>query len=143
MRLLYIAPEFESNSFGGDYVCKRNLRFLKSILGEENVIEYHLKKSSLKRAIISSFSACSYGMSRDEEKHIIKMALANNCRIAFIEFSLRGNLTQLLLRNSIRTITFAHNVESQLYKHRHIHAKTLISYSQYRITTGAIKIALV
>lgn len=72
-------------------------------------------------------------MSRDEEKHIIKMALANNCRIAFIEFSLRGNLTQLLLRNSIRTITFAHNVESQLYKHRHIHAKTLISYSQYRI----------
>lgn len=62
MRLLYIAPKFESNSFGGDYVCKRNLRFLKSILGEENVIEYHLKKSSLKRVIISSFSACSYGM---------------------------------------------------------------------------------
>ena len=52
MRLLYIAPKFESNSFGGDYVCKRNLRFLKSILGEENVIEYHLKKSSLKRVII-------------------------------------------------------------------------------------------
>ena len=133
MRLLYIAPKFESNSFGGDYVCKRNLRFLKSILGEENVIEYHLKKSSLKRVIISSFSACSYGMSRDEEKRIIKMALANDCRIAFIELSLRGNLAQLLLRNSIRTITFAHKVESQLYKHLHIHAKTLISYFQYRI----------
>lgn len=133
MRILYIAPKFESDSYGGDYVRKRNLRFLKSILGEENVIEYHLRKSSLKRAIISSISACSYGMSRDEEKHIIKMALDNNCKIAFIEHSLRGHLAQLLLQNSIRTITFAHNVESQLYRQRYINAKTLISYFQYRI----------
>lgn len=64
------------------------------------------------------------------------MALANDCRIAFIELSLRGNLAQLLLRNSIRTITFAHNVESQLYKHRHIHAKTLISYFNIVLFVG-------
>lgn len=130
--LLYIAREPQVLNSGGAEVDQRNLRILREIFGEENVIVEFLPKTTLKSVANSLLTLSSYGVSHKQEKYILQLHNRYHFNFAFIEGSFCGKLVYGLTRHGCKVIIHMHNIEAKLYKDRLINEKGFISLIRYR-----------
>lgn len=131
MKILYIARDAGKESNGASMVMKRNLEALKEIAGSDNLVEYCLPKTNIKDVLKSMIFFCSYGITRQEERNVVKMAKMTNPDICFIESSSYGSLVMHLAKLSIRTICFAHNFDTILCRQELTSRSPLISFPKY------------
>ena len=129
MNILYITIK-STNDNGGHYVSERNFMTLKQIYGERN-IHLHQIKFSIFSIALSLLSFSSYGVSRKHENKIIKSIIKRKYDIVFFDTSILGNLVAKCNKNNIKTIVFAHNVDTILYLQRVINHLNLINFIKY------------
>lgn len=134
-----LAPTSELN--GGAFVMGRNRRLLKSIYGAENVITVDLPKTSMKTVGLSLLTMSSYGVPLFLERKIISKINKNNVELVFIEGSLLGNLVKHLSK-TVRTVIYAHNVETELYRQRYKKENGFISWLRYKFVSFNEKTAI-
>ena len=132
MKILYLCTKPFTLQNGGMVVANRNLNALRKILGTNAIIEYQVHHPTLKTVGRSLLTLSSYGISHIEENHILSLQQKEKCNIVFIEGSLRGNLVRRLYKRNCKTIVFAHNVETSLYRQRMKRKRNLISLIQYK-----------
>lgn len=130
-KILYIAREPQALLSGGASVDSRNLRTLKSIYGNGNVVVEYLPKSTLKSVALSLLTLSSYGVNYIREKKILQSRRLNNCQLIFIEGSFTGNLVYQLSMQGCKVILHMHNIEAKLYRSRLNYEKGLIPWLRY------------
>lgn len=116
MIILYLARDYGSEITGASTVMKRNLKALKSIVGSDNVYSYILPRSNKKDIAVSLLTLNGYGITKKQDRDIVKLAKKIKPDFVFIESSSYGSTTKLLSKNGFITISFAHNVDSLLAK---------------------------
>lgn len=131
MKILYIARGLNGSENGASQVMMRNRRVLKAIVGEDNVYEYYLPKASIKNVIGSFIRLGSYGVTRNEERKILDIASSYMPDFAFIESSSFGSLYKILSKQGIKTICFAHNLDTELCRQEISSRSPLISLPKY------------
>lgn len=130
-QIIYVAREVLDESFGGSVVAQRNLKALQSIFGEENVVEFRTPKTSMHNVLPSMLRLGSYGIPLELENHICDYQRKNKVEYAFIEGSMASTLVKKLSRQGCKVAVFAHNVEKNLYRQRHLKEKTPLSWVRY------------
>lgn len=115
----------EGSNSGGSVVAKRNLRILKSIVGDNNCISYHLTAwKDSKKGVWKLFSKLSSyisgrmnGISKTSENEIIDIVNNNNIANVFVDSSLNGYLVRKIKKKTNAKVTsFFHNCEYSLIK---------------------------
>ena len=134
MKIVYIARDVGLNVNGAGQVMHRNKVALQRILGKDNVIEYILPKSNLKSVLTSIIQAGSYGITKKEEQCIIEKIKQVKPDFVFIESSSYGSLYKKLDELNIKTICFAHNLDTLLSKQEITSRSPLISIPKYLLT---------
>lgn len=142
MKILYIAREFNRKETGATVVMRRNLKVIKKIVGESNLIEYYLPKVSIMNFISSLITNRSYGITQKNEQEIITMSEQEQPDYIFIESSSYGSLIKALSKKNFKTICFAHNVDTILAKSELKSRNPLISIPKYLSTSRGERIAL-
>lgn len=131
MKIGYIARDVGLNANGAGQVMRRNKEALKRIVGKDNIVEYILPKSNLKSVFTSIVQASSYGITKKEEQYIIDKIQRDNPDFVFIESSSFGSLYKKLSELNIKTICFAHNLDTLLCKQEITSRSPLIGIPKY------------
>lgn len=131
MKILYIARGLGSEKNGASQVMKRNRDALREIVGSKNLIEYYLPRTNLKNVFISLVQFGSYGVTKAEERKVL--AEVENCKpdYVFIESSSFGSLYKRLSAKSMKSICFAHNLDTALARQEISSRNPLISWPKY------------
>lgn len=130
MRILYVRFDIDRDN-GGYFVCNRNLSALQYILGVDNVSVCLLSRLSIFIASFSLLTFGSYGLSRYMEKQIINRIAEEKIDVVFVEGGMLGNFVKLLHEKGIKTIVFAHNIDSLLYWQRYRNHHSLLNLFRY------------
>ena len=128
MNIIYISRRLKEENNGAQQVMSRNLEALKRI-GGINITEYYLPQGSLKNVAVSLLQLGSYGITRQEEKKIVKLAARVHPDWFFIESSSYGSLVENLHHIGIPSICFAHNLDTEICSR-----SPLIAWLKYRFT---------
>lgn len=116
MKILYISHNLGSEKTGASQVMARNQRSLKDIAGDGNVTTYYLPKANLRSIVKSLIRLGSYGLTYGEEMRVVELVKKVRPDIIFIESSSVGTLYRRLKKLGIKTICFAHNLDTALYR---------------------------
>ena len=116
MKILYVAAVSNQVS-GGTAVMNRNLKLLRNIPGAE-VEDVRVIIQSKFKALVAALIGGNLTLDRKEENFIIEKIKAENFNYVFLEGTINGHFAKRLFREGIEFITFAHNVETTLYKDR-------------------------
>lgn len=134
MKVAYVSRDLGVISNGASKVMNRNLRILREVIGERNVISLSLPVTSLKNVLDSFVNLGSYGIAKKMEKKIIDKIDFYKPDYVFIESSSFGSLFKKIKKKGIKTICFAHNVDTLLCKAELISRNPIISVPKYIIT---------
>lgn len=128
MKILYITRDIGHEKNGANQVMGRNLRVLKEIVGKNNVVEYYLPKTNIRNVLGSLIRMGSYGVPKVNEIEISSVIERNKPDIAFIESSAYGSIYRMLHKKKVKTICFAHNLDTALCKQELSSRSPLISF---------------
>lgn len=131
MKILYIARGLGAEKNGASQVMKRNRDALRDIVGGKNLIEYYLPRTNLKNVFISLVQFGSYGVTKAEERKILAEVENTKPDYVFIESSSFGSLYKKLSGKSLKSICFAHNLDTALARQEISSRNPLISWPKY------------
>jgi hypothetical protein len=130
-KVLYISVV--SNIVGGGMAgLDRNYRVLSS-LNNITLIDKRVSLQSTKDAVISLFSGGNFNLSRKSHNEIINTIKKDAIDTVFIESTLAGSLVKAISKYGVRTIVFAHNVESVLYEERFFSSKSIVDWAKMKL----------
>ena len=121
MKILYVAVVSNQVS-GGTAVMNRNLKLLRNIPGAE-VEDVQVVIQSKVKALLAAFIGGNLTLDRKDENFIIKKIKDEKFNYVFLEGTINGHFAKRLFHEGIEFITFAHNVETILYKERLINSR--------------------
>lgn len=129
MKILFISFFNGQIKTGGAMCSNRNLKSLRNLFGEENVILYSIKRIerkdgenkmywNFKNIFIDIFELGFGGLNSQNKNDIIEKIRTLNIDTVFIDSSLLGVLCKKIktLIPQIKIITFFHNVEYMFFK---------------------------
>ncbi len=131
MKILYIAREFGESKTGANQVMGRNLDALRRIVGRDNVIECYFPKTTMRSVAMSMACLGSYGVSCRDEQRVVDTVLKERPDFAFLEGSMFGGVAKRLTRLPIKTILFAHNVDSALSRQEIASRSSIIGRAKF------------
>ena len=134
MKIFYIARDSGLENTGASMVVRRNLSGLKELVGSDNVVEYRLPEVNLKNVVCSLIRCGSYGITAKEERKIIDAVRQVSPDFIFIESSSYGSLVKKMSKLGHRTMCFAHNLDTKLYKQEISSRNPLFSIPKYFLT---------
>ncbi len=114
MKILYIARGLNDVKNGANQVMTRNLKALIEIVGKDNLTEFYLPDVCMRNVLSSIWRLGSYGVSKRDERRILNIVERDRPDYVFIESSSFGSLYRELHKRHIRTICFAHNLDTYL-----------------------------
>lgn len=118
MKILYIAREYGSEKTGANCVMKRNRDALREIIGSNNLLEHYIPKISKKLFILSFLQLESVGIPKSKRRKIYRKILEFKPDYVFIESSSWGSFYKMLSNKSIKSICFAHNLDTSLTRQK-------------------------
>ncbi len=114
MKIIYIARKLGAQKNGASQVMARNLNALRTIVGEDNVTVFDLPMPDMRNVAVSLLCKGSYGVTPKIEKRLLVLADKIRPDIVFIESSSFGSIYKKLNQLGLKTVCFAHNVDTQL-----------------------------
>lgn len=134
MRILYVARDLGNEKNGASSVMKRNREALRHIVEESNIKDFLLPKSSIKNVVSSIIHTGSYGVTPEIEKSLLSIISIDQPDLVFVESSSNGSIFQNLKKIGIKSICFAHNVDTNLSKAELTSRLPLIAIPKYILT---------
>lgn len=131
MRILYISRSIRDEQNGANQVMRRNRKALKEIATDENFIELTLPSITIKGVLKSILSDSSYGIPKQIEDTVVKRAVEFNPDIVFIDSSSYGSLCKKIHLAGLKTVAFAHNLDTALCRYELKSRSPLIAYPKY------------
>lgn len=134
MKILYITRRLGSKQNGAKQVMARNFEALQRIFGKENVTEYYLPKADVKNVLFSLLQGGSYGVTKHEEVTILRIVKDLSPDFVFLESSCFGSIYKRLAKEDIKTICFAHNLDTELCHQERSSRSLLVGLLKYGFT---------
>ncbi len=108
-KLLYIGNDIENITCGADAVNKRNLKFIRDIFSNDEIIIQELSKITF----IDKFLGYAGGLNRKIETDILRKLDKFDIEFVFISHSLLGRVAKKIKKKykDVVIITFYHNIE--------------------------------
>ncbi len=134
MKVLYIAKELSGINNGAFYVMNRNRFAIEHIIGKDNLRNFNLPESSIKNVVSSIIHIGSYGVTPEIEKSLLSIISIDQPDLVFVESSSNGSIFQNLKKIGVKSICFAHNVDTNLSKAELTSRLPLIAIPKYILT---------
>ncbi|MGV2454908.1 UNVERIFIED_CONTAM: glycosyltransferase [Acinetobacter seifertii] len=133
MKMLYIGPNVEKISTGGDSVNKRNEDLLKKIFNEDLDVYYIPDPNN---TLFEKLRGYLGGITKCHVNKVIEKISKNNVDCVFLSQSFYGKLCKVIRKKYplLKIITFYHNIETH-YAKEYVRTSGMSHYPFYLLAT--------